>query len=116
MAYELIWSPLSREDLRDIVRYISRDSPQRAQSFALRLIAQADRLLEHSRVVAWFLSITFRTSARSFSGHTGLFTAWITSGGWSRFHECGTQPEELQKSPWPPEKLAAPGSVCADHS
>lgn len=46
MACELIWSPVSRDDLRDIVRYISRDSPQRAQSFALRLIARADVLLE----------------------------------------------------------------------
>ena len=47
MAYTLIWSPFSRDDLRDIVRYISRDSPQRAQSFALRLIAHVDMLQEH---------------------------------------------------------------------
>ena len=46
MAYELIWSPLARDDLRNIVRYISRDSPQRAQSFALRLIAHVDMLPE----------------------------------------------------------------------
>ena len=46
MAYELTWSPLSRDDLRDIVRFISYDSPQRAQAFALRLIAHADMLLE----------------------------------------------------------------------
>ena len=47
MAYELTWSPLSRDDLRDIVRFISCDSPQRAQAFALRLIAHAEILLEH---------------------------------------------------------------------
>jgi len=47
MAYKLTWSPLSRDDLRDIVRYISYDSPRRAQAFALRLIAHADRLPEH---------------------------------------------------------------------
>src|SRR5438093_4223918 len=46
MAYKLIWSPLSRDDLRDIVRFISRDSPQRAQAFALRLISHADMLQE----------------------------------------------------------------------
>ena len=46
MAYKLIWSPVSRDDLRDIVRYISCDSPQRAQAFALRLIARADMLQE----------------------------------------------------------------------
>lgn len=47
MAYELTWSPLSRDDLRDIVRFISCDSSQRAQAFALRLIAHTDMLLEH---------------------------------------------------------------------
>jgi len=44
MAYKLIWSPVSRDDLRDIVRFISRDSPQNAESFAYRLMAQADML------------------------------------------------------------------------
>lgn len=46
MAYKLIWSPLSRDDLRDIVRYISQDSPHRAQTFALRLITHAEMLQE----------------------------------------------------------------------
>jgi toxin ParE1/3/4 len=46
MAYQLTWSPISRDDLRDIVRFISRDSLQRAQAFALRLIAHVDRLQE----------------------------------------------------------------------
>ncbi len=46
MAYKLIWSPLARDDLREIVRFISHDSPQRAQTFALRLIAHTDRLHE----------------------------------------------------------------------
>lgn len=47
MAYKLIWSPLSRDDLREIVRFISHDSSQRAQAFALRLMAHADVLQEH---------------------------------------------------------------------
>ena len=46
MAYELSWSPASRSDLRDIVHYISRDSPQRAQAFAFRLIRHVDVLQE----------------------------------------------------------------------
>ena len=46
MAYQLIWSPVSRDDLRDIVRFISHDSPPHAQAFALRLISHADMLLE----------------------------------------------------------------------
>jgi plasmid stabilization system protein ParE len=44
MAYKLIWSPASRDDLRDIVRFISRESPQRAEWFAYRLMAETDML------------------------------------------------------------------------
>jgi plasmid stabilization system protein ParE len=29
MAYKLIWSPASRDDLHDIISFISRDSPRR---------------------------------------------------------------------------------------
>ena len=47
MGYELKWSHLSRADLRGIVRFISRDSPQRAQSFALRLIAHVEMLQQY---------------------------------------------------------------------
>jgi plasmid stabilization system protein ParE len=36
MAYKLIWSPVSRDDLRDIVRFIARDNPERAESFGYR--------------------------------------------------------------------------------
>jgi toxin ParE1/3/4 len=46
VAYKLIWSPISRDDLHNIVRFISRDSPARAQAFALRLIARSDMLQE----------------------------------------------------------------------
>lgn len=44
MAYKLIWSPASRDDLRAIVSFISRDSIQRAEAFAYRLIAETDKL------------------------------------------------------------------------
>lgn len=44
MAYKLIWSPASRDDLHDIVSYISRDSHQRAEVFGYRLIAETDKL------------------------------------------------------------------------
>jgi toxin ParE1/3/4 len=50
MAYKLIWSPVSRDDLRDIVRFISHDSPQRAESFAYRLMAETDMLQEHPEI------------------------------------------------------------------
>jgi toxin ParE1/3/4 len=54
MAYKLIWSPASRDDLRDIVSFISRDSRQRAETFAYRLITETDKLdnfSESGRVV-----------------------------------------------------------------
>jgi addiction module RelE/StbE family toxin len=47
MAYKLIWSPAARDDLHDIVRYISRDSPERAQAFGYRLIQHVEILQEH---------------------------------------------------------------------
>jgi len=37
MAYKLTWSPAARDDLLDIVTFISRDSPSRAETFAYRL-------------------------------------------------------------------------------
>ena len=50
MAYKLIWSPASRDDLRDIVTFISRDSPPRAETFAYRLIAETDKLQNFSEL------------------------------------------------------------------
>ncbi len=50
MAYKLIWSPASRDDLRDIVTFISRDSPPRAETFAYRLIAETDKLQSFSEL------------------------------------------------------------------
>lgn len=47
MAFKVVWSPLSRDDLHDIVMFISRDSPRRAEAFAYRLIQHTDLLLEH---------------------------------------------------------------------
>ena len=50
MAYKLIWSPVSRDDLRDIARFIARDNPQRAESFAYQLMAQTDMLQGHPEI------------------------------------------------------------------
>ena len=50
MAYKLIWSPASRDDLHDIVRFISRDSPQRAEAFGYRLIAETDKLRDFPEI------------------------------------------------------------------
>ena len=50
MAYRLIWSPVSRDDLRDIVRFIASDNPRRAESFAYELMAQTDMLQDHPEI------------------------------------------------------------------
>jgi len=36
MAYKLIWSPAARDDLHDIVVFIARDSPERAEDWELQ--------------------------------------------------------------------------------
>ncbi len=50
MAYKLIWSPASRDDLHDIVHFISRDSPERAEAFGYRLIAETDKLQDFREI------------------------------------------------------------------
>jgi len=47
MACKLIWSPAARDDLRDIVRFIARDNPQRAESFGYELMRRTDILSDH---------------------------------------------------------------------
>lgn len=50
MAYTLIWSPLARDDLRALVRFIAKDNPERAASFGLQLIQRAGMLSEFPEV------------------------------------------------------------------
>ena len=57
MAYKLIWSPAARDDLRDIVSFITRDSRSRAEAFGYRLMREMDaleRFPEIGRVVPEF--------------------------------------------------------------
>jgi toxin ParE1/3/4 len=44
MAYKLIWSAASRDDLHDIVVFISRDNAAQALTFGYRLISETDKL------------------------------------------------------------------------
>lgn len=63
MAYKLIWSPVSRDDLRDILSFISRDSHHRAEAFGYRLITETDKLQmfpEIGRVVPEYNIATIR--------------------------------------------------------
>lgn len=47
MAFRLIWSPAARDDLRDVVSFIARDSKSRAETFGLRLMREVERLRDH---------------------------------------------------------------------
>jgi plasmid stabilization system protein ParE len=46
MGYQVALSPSARRDLRDVVRYISLDSPERAVTFGLFLVSHTKRLAE----------------------------------------------------------------------
>ena len=59
MGYQVALSPSARQDLRDIVRYISLDSPDRAIAFGRHLVSSTKRLAEFpelGRVVPEFAS------------------------------------------------------------
>jgi toxin ParE1/3/4 len=47
MACKIVWSPSSRDDLQDIVRFIARDNPRRAESFTYELMSKTDILEQH---------------------------------------------------------------------
>jgi toxin ParE1/3/4 len=46
MAWEVIFSARSRNDLEQIVKYIAHDDPAAADRFASKLIAQAESLAD----------------------------------------------------------------------
>jgi toxin ParE1/3/4 len=63
MDYQVALSPAARRDLRDVVRYISLDSPERAVAFGQFLVSQAKRLAEFpelGRVVPEFGDASIR--------------------------------------------------------
>lgn len=63
MGYQVALSPTARRDLRDIVRYISADSPDRAVSFGQFLVNSTKRLSdfpEMGRVVPEFRDPSIR--------------------------------------------------------
>lgn len=47
MGYQVAFSPSARRDLRDIVRYISLDAPDRAIAFGQFLVQSVKHLAEH---------------------------------------------------------------------
>jgi addiction module RelE/StbE family toxin len=63
MDYSLVFSPLAKKDLYEIVRFISSDNPIKALSFAQFLISKAKQLPqfpEMGRVVPEFQQVQIR--------------------------------------------------------
>jgi addiction module RelE/StbE family toxin len=50
MAFKIIWSEIAREDLQGIVRFISKDNPQAAETFGFLLISKVDPLMDFPRL------------------------------------------------------------------
>lgn len=63
MAHKLIWSPAARDDLRDVVQFIARDSQARAEAFGFRIITSVgalEKFPEMGRVVPEYQNVTLR--------------------------------------------------------
>jgi addiction module RelE/StbE family toxin len=50
MAYKLIWSPMALDDLRDLVRFIARDSPEQAATFGFEVIHRAEMVRDFPEI------------------------------------------------------------------
>ncbi len=50
MGYQVALTPSARADLREIVRYISLDTPGRAIDFGQFLVSQVRRLADHPEI------------------------------------------------------------------
>jgi len=60
----------SRDDLHDIVVFISRDNPQRAMAFGYRLISEPDKLQTFPEIGRMIPDTKIRVSARLSFSHT----------------------------------------------
>lgn len=49
-TYRVEWRPMALEDLRSIVRYIGKDNPSRAKSFAQEIREKAELLAQHPKL------------------------------------------------------------------
>jgi plasmid stabilization system protein ParE len=43
MAFKIVWSPIARLDLKDIVTFVAEDCPQIAEKFGLKIFDYAER-------------------------------------------------------------------------
>lgn len=98
MAYQVAFSPSARRDLRDVVRYISFDSPERALSFGQFLVSQTKRLAdfpELGRIVPEFGNERLREIVAPTASSTGSITPIVA------LISCvsGMEPAERPKSP-----------------
>lgn len=95
MDYQVILSPRAIQDLKEIVRYISIDSPANAEKFGLALIEKARTLKVFPNEVAWSPNFGTTKSVRLSSILIASYIASLPAREQLRFLVSGMAPEEL---------------------
>ena len=98
MDYRVVLSASARADLRDIVRYISFDAPDRALQFGLFLISRTQLLAHSPNLGESYRSLTTRSFERSSCARIALFTASTIRAIESKSFAFGTPPVTYRKS------------------
>lgn len=47
MARRIVWSRTAHQDLRSLIKYISKDSPARAEQFGYKIVSNIELLQHH---------------------------------------------------------------------
>jgi hypothetical protein len=94
MGYQVALSPSARRDLRDIVRYISLDSPERAVDLGQFLVSSTNASPTSLRWAESCPNSTIPLSARLSFVHTVSSTASITAIAVWTLPDFGTVPAE----------------------
>jgi hypothetical protein len=84
MDYQVVLSPSARADVRDIVRYISADDPERALEFGRFLIREPNCSRSRRSWAESCQSLMIRLFVKLLFEHIGLFTALIIPKNESR--------------------------------
>src|SRR5437773_9686495 len=98
MDYQVVLSPSARADLRDIVRYISSDAPDRALEFGLFLVSRTRLLAQSPQLGRIVPELKTRSFARSLCARIGSSTASTNRAVWSRLFAFSTPHGPHQKS------------------
>lgn len=112
MGYQVALSPSARRDLRESVRYISPDSPERAVNFGRLLISNTSASRTFLNWAGSCRSLAIRPFAKLLSVPTASSTGSITPiAGWT-WCASGTARAGLPKSERPCSLVRFPRATC----